>query len=375
MRIAQSIRTADGVWREEPGAPDLRPQIALVFAASACDIDGLLPELHHRARGATIVGASTAGEIHGDLVTDGAVSMTLVEFEQTEVRTVSLARACGDSAEEGRRLVAELAGDELRHVFMLYEGLHVNGSELVAGMRSVLPAHVGLTGGLAGDGDRFASTFALHGTVPGRVRGVALGLYGERVRVRCASLGGWDVFGPERVVTKSRANVLYELDGRPALELYKAYLGDYAARLPASALLFPLRVGPQRGGQGLVRTILACDEADGSMTFAGNVPEGSFAQLMRANLDRLIEGAEGAAEATLRDGPWVPELAVLISCVGRKLVLRQHVEEEVLAVRRVYGPATRCAGLYSYGEVSPFTPNARCELHNQTMTITALAEV
>jgi hypothetical protein len=375
MRIAQCVRTPDGRWHED-GPPDLSPQLALVFAgAEHARTETLLAELHQRARGACVVGASTAGEIHGSNVGDGTVSMTLVEFAHTPVRTCALPAGAGDSRDQGRRLVEDLATDDLRHVFVLFEGNDVNGSELVAGMRDTLRGSIGITGGLAGDGDRFGATIALHGTTPQRVRGVAVGLYGEHIQLRCASLGGWDPFGPERVITRSRANVLHELDGRPALELYKAYLGDYAQRLPASGLLFPLCIRTGRQERGLVRTILACDERDGSMTFAGDVPEGAFAQLMRANLDRLIEGAEDAAEATVGGKPWTPDLAILISCVGRKLVLQQHVEEEVLAVQRVYGQRTRCAGFYSYGEISPFTPDARCELHNQTMTITAIAEV
>jgi hypothetical protein len=375
MRIAQCVREADGRWRSDDVADDLRPALAFVFASSDVRDPRVLAEIRDRARGACVVGASTAGEIHGCAVADGTVSMTLVQFDHTEVRTAALPQRHDDSVEEGRALVAGLARPDLRHVFVLFEGLQVNGSGLVAGMRSALPAHVGVTGGLAGDADRFASTFALHGEQPARVRGVAVGLYGERLHVRCASLGGWDVFGPERRITRSRGNVLYEMDGRPALELYRAYLADYAERLPASGLLFPVRIRSGEYPQGLVRTILACDDRDGSMTFAGDVPEGTFAQLMRANMDRLVEGAEGAAEAVMGAEPWRPELALLISCVGRKLVLRQHVEDEVAAVHRVFGPATRYAGFYSYGEISPFTPSARCELHNQTMTITALAEV
>ena len=375
MIVAQCVRDADGRWRADGVPRGFAPQLAFVFAGGGDPGGALWAEIRTQARGACVVGASTAGEILGGAVAEGTVAMTLVQMEHTEVRTAALSARLDDSVEEGRRLVAELAQPGLRHVFVLFEGLHVNGSELVAGMRTALPDHVSVTGGLAGDGDRFARTFALHGVDPQPVRGVAIGFYGERLQARCASLGGWDPFGPERVITRSRGNVLHELDGRPALELYRAYLGDYAEQLPASGLLFPLRIRTPAYPQGLVRTILACDDRDGSMTFAGDVPAGAFAQLMRANTDRLIEGAECAAEATMTDGRWRPELALLISCVGRKLVLQQHVEDEVAAVHRVFGADTRYAGFYSYGEISPFTPNARCELHNQTMTITALAEV
>jgi hypothetical protein len=204
---------------------------------------------------------------------------------------------------------------------------------------------------------------------------IAVGFYGERLRIGYASLGGWDPFGPERRITRSAGNVLYELDGRSALALYKLYLGDHAAKLPASGLLFPLSVRETAGAPGVVRTILAVDEETSTLTFAGDMPQGALAQLMKANFDRLIDGAVGAARTSYEAvGGSSPDLALLISCVGRKMVLKQRVEEEVEGVRDVLGERTVLAGFYSYGEISPFTPDARCELHNQTMTITTFAE-
>lgn len=124
-----------------------------------------------------------------------------------------------------------------------------------------------------------------------------------------------------------------------------------------------------------MRTILGIDREQQSLTFAGDVPEGSYSRLMKANFDRLIDGAVGAAETGHRAiGSAPAELVLLISCVGRKLVLKQRIEEEVEGAREVLGPDAVFAGFYSYGEISPFTPGAKCELHNQTMTITTFSE-
>ena len=205
----------------------------------------------------------------------------------------------------------------------------------------------------------------------------AVGFYGEGLTVGCGSLGGWDPFGPERKITRSDGNVLYELDGQSALDLYKKYLGARAAELPSSALLFPLALRTPDGSDGIVRTVLAIDEKAGSMTFAGDLPEGAWAKFMKANFERLIDGAMGAASISIErrgDGRLAPSLALLISCVGRKLVLQQRIEEEVEAVRDVLGDGPTLTGFYSLGEISPFTPNGRCELHNQTMTITTFTE-
>jgi hypothetical protein len=265
--------------------------------------------------------------------------------------------------------------EKLAHVLVLSEGLRVNGSELVCGLSKHLPEGITVTGGMAGDGARFGETCVIWDCIPESDSVAALGLYGSRLKIGFGSLGGWDPFGPERLVTRSRGNVLYELDGHSALGLYKKYLGEHAKGLPATGLLFPLSIRTKADETPVVRAILSVDEKEESVTFAGDVPEGSYARLMKANFDRLIDGANGAAKTCYQAlGSNSPDLAILISCVGRKLVLKQRIEEEVEAVRDVLGEKAVLTGFYSYGEISPFTPGARCELHNQTMTITTLSE-
>lgn len=323
-----------------------------------------------------VFGCSTAGEICGQSVFDETVVATALSFARTRLCLASRAiEAEGNSYLAGRELAAELLAPNLVHLFVLSDGLHVNGTSLVAGLSDVLPASVVVTGGLAADGDRFRSTLIACGGRPQSGLVAAVGFYGTSLRVACGSMGGWDPFGPDRLITRSEHNVLHELDGKSALDLYQRYLGDYARDLPASALLFPLLVKTPGQAEGVVRTILSIDEQAKTMTFAGDMPRGAMARFMRANFDRLIDGATGAAQrcAGPTGGP-PAELAILISCVGRKLVLRQRIDEEVEAVRSVLGPTPVFTGFYSYGELSPFTPSARCDLHNQTMTVTTLRE-
>ena len=378
MQIDQRRWTAGGGWaataKREATSP---PQLVLYFAAtSAMDRGAAAAELRGMFPGATLLGCSTAGEICGTEVTDDTVVATAIHFDHTVVRVAYEAMTTpADSALVGERLAAALPREGLVHAFVLAEGLNVNGSELAAGLRRGLPERVAVTGGLAGDGANFKRTrVELNGQSDDG--GVALvGFYGNRLRIGYGSLGGWDPFGPERIVTRSVGNVLYELDSESALELYKKYLGEFAADLPASGLLFPLSVRVDGVAPGLVRTILAIDENEGSLVFAGDVPEGSYARLMKANVERLIDGAHGAANSSYEAvGSESPDLAILISCVGRKLVLRQRVEEELDSVREVLGAGTTLSGFYSYGEIAPFARSVRCELHNQTMTITTLAE-
>lgn len=378
MKIEQSSWTEARGWASGRAAElGQSAGLVLVFGATAIlERKYLLGQIAARYPRARILGCSTAGEISGVSVLDDSCVMTAVGFEHTEIRgsSIRLGQAAG-SYEAGAALAGSLDAAGLVHVLVLSDGLAVNGSELVRGLTGNLPDSVTVTGGLAGDGDRFQNTLVFWDAAPEMGMIAALGFYGDRLRVGYGSLGGWDPFGPERLITRSRGNVLYELGGRSALELYKQYLGEHAAGLPATGLLFPLSLRTKMGDAGVVRTILSVDEQGRSMTFAGDVPEGSYARLMKASFDRLIDGATGAAEICHSAmGGESPELAILISCVGRKLVLRQRIEEEVEGVCRILGGQTVLTGFYSYGEICPFMPGARCELHNQTMTITAFSE-
>jgi len=373
-------------WQEESGwvpgisaALGASAQLVLVFGANqALKEQEPLLEVRKAYPDAHILGCSTAGEILDTQVSDNSLVTTAVQFEHTQIKTtrINLDAVGGSSFLAGSSLAQSLAGKDLVHVFILSDGINVNGSELAKGLLTHLPENVGVTGGLAGDSDRFNETVVLHGGVhPEKSTISALGLYSTRLKVGYGSFGGWDPFGPERIVTRSKANILFELDGRSALELYKEYLGEHARGLPATGLLFPLNVRTGQNATPLVRTILAVNEKDQSMTFAGDIPEGSYARLMKANFDRLIDGAASAAKsAHFALGSASPDLAILISCVGRKLVLRQRTEEEVEAVRDVLGDKTALTGFYSYGEICPTATGGKCELHNQTMTITALLE-
>jgi len=383
LDLEQSRWTVAGGWEPHPPGKLRDVQLALVFGGPEALKESSLRDVVGAAYpDAYLLGCSTAGDIFGTQVSDDSLVVTAMRFERTRVLGRST-RIDGpeDSFAAGERLAQSLAGEGLVHVFVLSDGLHVNGSKLVEGLASNLPPDVTVTGGLSGDGPRFKETLVLGG-LSGNGAGLpeprtiaAVGFYGRGLRVGYASLGGWDPFGPERLITRSEGNVLYELDGRSALDLYKTYLGPHARELPASGLLFPLSLRAEDGGTPVVRTILAVDEEESSMTFAGDVPTGSYARFMKANFDRLIDGAVGAARTSYEAvGSTSPDLALLVSCVGRKLVLKQRVEEEVEGVREVLGDRTVLAGFYSYGEISPFTPDARCELHNQTMTITTLTE-
>lgn len=366
-------------WSEPFPALDSPRTLVVVFGGSGyMDEPGPVAQLCDAYPRSHVIGCSTAGEIHGDRLDDDSLTAAVATFDSTTVVPAAARVAQTDTSfEAGASLARQLDAADLRAVFMLSDGLNVNGSALAAGVNSVLDPHVVVTGGLAGDGDRFERTWVVHGGKPATGWATAVGLYGDSVRYGHGSRGGWDIFGPERTVTRSEGNVLYELDGMPALDLYKRYLGGRADELPGSALLFPLSL---RAGESdpnsFVRTVLAVDESQRSMTFAGDVPTGYRAQLMQANFDRLVDGAGRAAElgTASMPAPGAGQTLVLaISCVGRRLVLGERTEDEIEATLEAFGPEAAQVGFYSYGELSPLT-DGTCDLHNQTMTITTISE-
>jgi hypothetical protein len=375
METALLRWSCDG-WDRPLPALDGPGTLVLAFGASLLlDHDGPFADLRAAYPTSVILGCSSAGEILGDAVLDEGLAVAVTRFD--EVR-LSVASACVDEGtpyQLGKSVGAELrlVDPDLSSVLVLSDGLAVNGSRLVQGLTSAIGPEVILTGGLAGDGDRFQRTWVLVDGRPVTGHVTAVGLSGPRLRVGHGSRGGWDIFGPERRVTSAEGNVLYELDGQPALDLYKHYLGDRASGLPATALLFPLavRYGPH-DERRVVRTILGIDEETQSMTFAGDIPRDGLAQLMRANFERLIDGA-GQAASLLGAPPSVPSLNIAISCVGRRLLLGERVEDELEAVVSALPSGAAVAGFYSYGEISPVTAGT-CDLHNQTMTLTSLWE-
>ena len=380
MRSEQLIFSNAKGW-ETKSDNNLREIAQLVFVFGHKD---LLKQQQHfdsiRARypNSEIVGCSTSGEIWQDVIFNNSIVCTAVHFEKTTVKVSSeQIDSMEDSFSIGERLLGKLDTQNLAHVFVLSEGLNINGSELAKGLNSSLNDKVSVTGGLAGDQADFAETVIVHNKPGEKNILLAIGFYGQNIQIGYGSMGGWDSFGVDRLVTKSKANILFEVDGVPALELYKKYLGVHAANLPSSALLFPLSFMLDDSQTQIVRTILSIDETNGSMVFAGDIPEGCYVRLMKSNFNNLIDGASGAAEMSrisLQNN--TPDLAILISCIGRKLVLKQRIEEELESVREVLGTETVIAGFYSYGEISPVRPfEKHCELHNQTMTITVFKEI
>lgn len=322
---------------------------------------------------ANIIGCSSSGNIDGSEVSKSELVVNAVSF--TNAKTI-LESISFDQNADITLLATELAQKfdplGLKHIFLLSDGLNVNGSELVKGFNAA--TNVQKTGGMAGDGARFLETYVIANAPPKQKTVAALGFYGDSLRIGSGCFAGWSEFGTQRVITKSDANILYELDGEPALDLYRRYLGEYADQLPNSGLRFPLSIKESDEDEEVIRTLLAIDEEKKSITFAGDVPTGAKARLMKPDIDILIDGAAEAAHLANQNN-YKEALGIVVSCIGRKIVMSQLIDEELEAVARELGENVTITGFYSYGEIAPFKGDLqKCQLHNQTMTLTVIYE-
>lgn len=380
MKVAQKL-FKDGYFMPQTGdaLSSTSKKLVLGFGSKTLlQSDVIYNHLQQDYPQSDIVLCSTAGEIYNDTVYDDTVSVIAIEFEKTHFTTLSInIKDQPNSFEAGKLLFTQLSFlGNLSYVLIISDGGLVNGSELVRGIEEINHGNIPVTGGLAGDAARFISTLVGYNQSPTEGNIVAIGFYGSDLKVAHGSMGGWEIFGPEKQVTRSVANRLYEIDNGSALDLYKKYLGKYADELPGSALLFPLCVRLEGQDGYLVRTILSINEHEKEMVFAGDIPEGAYVRFMKANFDKIIDAASQAANNTLVqfDPTSKPKLALLISCVGRKLILSKRIDEEIETVKDIFGNETVITGFYSYGEISPLNAHTKCELNNQTMTITTFNE-
>ena len=377
MKSVQLVKHKNGDWKYLGKNQSIKNPLVLVFGERFLiddftiyeEIKTFFPDGH-------IIFGSSCAEISSNTVNENSITVTAIEFERSHflVKTSNVLYSDLDSYKTGEELIKQFPVKGLKYVFVVSEGSFINGSKLTEGMTSSKDTNLLITGALCGDGTRFEKTVASYNENPKEGELIAIGFYGDTLEVTFSIHGGWTPFGPERIVTKSDGNTLYELDGQPALDLYKKYLGKKAKDLPGAALLYPLNVTSKDENQSIVRSILNINKDENAVILAGDIPEHSKVQLMMTNVDHIANASERAARQALEPRKNKPEVAFLVSCIGRKLVLDQRVEEEIEEVREVLGDDVILSGFYSYGEIAPFHGEMSCRLHNQTMTITLMSE-
>jgi hypothetical protein len=378
MKLQQILicdKKEDEVVFSSPDFSAKRANLVLAFGEREV-LESTLPykKLKEIYSEAQIVICSTSGQISNFNLVENDIVATAIEFEKSTIKIAEIDLCKNSNIQElGLIVKKELLNEDLKSILVISEGSFVNGTELVNELGKQTNHSIPIFGGLAGDNFKFQKTLVglNEDATEGKV--VVIGFYGNEINFGFGCKGGWSDFGPERKVTLSEKNVLYKIGDRFALDIYKEYLGKYADDLPGSALYFPLSMKENKDAPSVVRTILAIDEKRRSMTFAGNIPQGSFIRLMKGNFDKLIDASYNAASESFSNHPKEPELALIVTCVGRKIVLGNRVEEEFEAVKEISGNTLLC-GFYSYGEISPVTNHKSCELHNQTIAILTISE-
>lgn len=369
---------SENKWEYEEESIEDKKSVDLVLIFGNTDIlekGGFYTYFKEKYKNAQIVGSSSSGNILGTKVSDKEVVATAVSLDHGEIKINTVDFIPDDDLNTvSQNLVKSFPEENLKSIFIISDGLNMNGTILAHNVNKEKPNTL-ISGGLAGDDTRFEKTLIIANDEAKERRVVAIGFYGDKLHVSSGCYAGWDEFGAERIITKSVGNVVYTIDDEPALELHKRYLGDESKNLPGSGLRFPFSIRKdEEDKQFLIRSVLSVDEDEKSMTFAGDVPEGSLARLMKTNIDGLIDGSEMAANRIDQINQ-KSALGLVVSCVGRKLVMNDLTDEELEIIEDTIGQNVHLTGFYSYGELAPFSKEIRsCELHNQTMTLTVIYE-
>jgi len=383
--LIKQLRLKDSSVERFDKIPFKADLILLFISKKTDDLALLMRGLKVAQPKAVIAGCSTPGVVHKVRVYDNTIGLTAIKFEKTKVeKKVVQFSEIEHSFAVGQHLGSQFESKNLAHLLVFSGGLNVNADKFLKGLSSRLDCGVSITGGLAGDVDNFNmageevdddnETYVVNEDVGFRNTITAVGLYSKDLRVSCSTSHGWRPFGMNRIVTKAENNILYEIDDQPALDLIRSFLGPRVDSLLGSALQFPIGLEKYEDDAYLVRSIVDIDEDDQSLIFAGNIPEGSVVRLLKARYDDLIESAENSARRLKELSKGKPELALIVSGVGRKMVLKQMADVEIETVQKVIGSKSAIAGFYGYGEFMTSYRSGPCQLYNQSLTITMFKE-
>lgn len=378
MQVTLTFFTQATGWHKPLPNTDSPQTLVLVFSEpDSTPYQHALHELQQKYPQAIIAGCSTVASIFNEHLLENALVVGVIQFHATRLRlTTAELRHDQDSLLAGKHIATQLNAPDLKGILILTDGLNTQGSELLRGMASIInQREVTIAGGLASDKMEFTHTWVWNNGKPTSHRALGIGFYSEKLVFASHAQDGFKPFGPERLITRAEKNVLYEIDGHPALQLYKEYLGDHANNLPKMALHFPIAIWNKAKDHYVVRTVVGMDESTNSLSFVADIPMGYHTQLMYGSFDNLLDGAELAARNLANTlPPHQPVLALTISCSGRKLVMSEDADQELEATLSTFPKGSQQFGFYSYGEIAPIAAGEPCGLHNETMTLTVMYE-
>ncbi len=356
---------------------DGRPDALWLFCAPEQGLSNLLHGVKEATGARILVGCTTDGEIHDAAVQTGSAVLGGMRSDRVDF-SVAVAERVGEDSERAGRDIALGLPRSVRYIQLFSDGLTGNGSAMLRGISSVLGGHIPVSGGTAGDLGRFVRTWQFAGRRVMTDAAVAIGFSGD-VRVGTGAGSGWAPIGLAKTVTRAKGNVLYELNGKPALAVYERFLGRHACNLPQVGVEYPLMIVGGHGSPNedsncmLLRATMSVDRKNGAIVFAGDIAEGATVHLTCGDRDAIQEAAGNAARMALEGlGDANPVMLFCYSCMARKIVLGRHTVEELHRIRATVGKEIPMIGFYTYGEYCRPGAEGPSFLHNETATVSIL---
>jgi hypothetical protein len=352
------------------------PDACWLFCAPKAGIDALLSGISDVVQTENIIGCTTDGEIYDKGLSTGSAVLGGIATDQLQFHTVVVENLAGRSEAAGRRLASDLPAS-VAYVQLFSDGLSGNGCAILRGMAAVLGEELPIAGGTAGDDGKFEQTWQFAGNRVFTDAAVAIGFSGE-LKLGTGIRSGWSPIGLAKKVTRASGNILYELNGEPALKVFERFLGKHAEKLPSIGVEYPISLLGRWGDVGeneyqLLRATMSVNRADGSIIFAGEIPEGAMVSLTCGDTVSILDAAEKAAQLAISDlGDATPAVIYCYSCMARKIVLGRRTREEIERIRRTVGSSVPIMGFYTYGEFCRMQCNGPTYLHNETVTLSVI---
>lgn len=352
------------------------PNACWLFCAPKEGLQELLEGINEAVGTGNIVGCTGDGEMSGDGYSTGSAILAGIATDQIDF-TVAYAENLSQNCElAGKQLAAKLA-PTVQYVHLFSDGITGNGCGILRGIFSVLREDLPIAGGTAGDNGKFERTWQFAGRKVLTDAAVAIGFTGD-FHLGTGVRSGWSPIGLAKKVTRASGNILYELNGEPALQVYERFLGKHAEKLPAVGVEYPLGlVGKcldnDSGDYYLLRATMSVDRQEGSIRFAGEIPEGAEVHLTCGDNSSILEASSEAARLADEEiGDIQPRMVFFYSCMARKIILGQRTQEELDRIRRVFGAEVPIIGFYTYGEYCRVGCGSPSLFHNETATVSVI---
>ncbi|HIM74823.1 MAG TPA: EAL domain-containing protein [Campylobacterales bacterium] len=315
-----------------------------------------------------ILGTTSDGIINGsDVYTDKKNIVTFTTFNQTRLKStiINHTNTFNNSYETGVHIAKELISEDTKLIISFTDGLSTNGEEYAKGISSV-SSDVILSGGLAGDNGKLIQTYVFTKNEMTSNGAVAVSLSGTVLNITTSYSFDWLPVGKELIVTKAINNRVYEIDGMSTVDIYAKYMGhELAVRLPNIGIEFPLVF--EVDGVLVGRAVVLKHE-DGSLTFAGNIQEGTKVRFGVGDIEDILKNTNYTTRKMLSKIKYKPEAIFVYSCMARRRFMKEYMYDELDILSNIGA----VSGFFTYGEF--YHEGKSNQLLNETMTLLVMSE-